>query len=217
MNEWDPLSKAKESPTFCILPWIHQYVGPPGDIKPCCVYDHKSELGSLRDSTLAEVWNNDTTKQLRLDMLNGVRREECSRCNDREHLQMAFKNGFNENYFTKRPDLNHIVEVGDDTQILIANWDVDPTKFTNFKIDELGNTIPDGDINNTIVLRLYEPLPGNIEVHTPVWVSKLMSLPIVSEVKVSGFAGLKCPELKGPNFNASVDFVKSNSLIVLKF
>ncbi len=108
--------------------------------------------------------------------------------------------------------LNHIVEVGDDTQILIANWDVDPTKFTNFKIDELGNTIPDGDINNTIVLRLYEPLPGNIEVHTPVWVSKLMSLPIVSEVKVSGFAGLKCPELKGPNFNASVDFVKSNSL-----
>jgi len=110
MSEWNPLELAKKSETFCILPWIHQYVGPPGDIKPCCVYDHKSELGSLRDSTLAEVWNNDTTKKLRLDMLNGVRREECSRCNDREHLQMAFKNGFNENYFDKRPDLNYIVE-----------------------------------------------------------------------------------------------------------
>ena len=32
MSEWNPLELAKKSETFCILPWIHQYVGPPGDI-----------------------------------------------------------------------------------------------------------------------------------------------------------------------------------------
>ena len=108
--------------------------------------------------------------------------------------------------------LNHIVEIGDDRQLLIANWDVDPTKFTNFKIDELGNKIPDGDINNSVVIRLYESLPTDIETHTPVWISKLMSLPVINEVSVTGFVGMKCPPLKGPNFNVNVDFVKSNSV-----
>jgi len=109
MSEWNPVELAKKSETFCVLPWIHQYIGPPGDVKPCCVYNHKDELGSLKEDTLKDIWNNDTTKQLRLDMLNGVRREECSRCNDREHLQMAFKNGFNKDYFNTRPDNHHIV------------------------------------------------------------------------------------------------------------
>lgn len=107
MSEWNPLELAKKSETFCILPWVHQYVGPPGDVKPCCVYKHDESLGSLKENTLKEIWNNDTTKQLRLDMLNGVRRPECARCNDREHLQMAFKNDFNEKYF--KSNINHHV------------------------------------------------------------------------------------------------------------
>lgn len=108
--------------------------------------------------------------------------------------------------------LNHIVEIGDDKQILIANWDVDPSKFTNFKIDSLGNTIPDGEINNSIVIRLYEELDGTIQTHTPVWISKLMSLPIITDVVVSGNQPMSCPPLKAPNFSLETDFVKSNSL-----
>ena len=47
-EEFKPLELAKKSKTFCILPWIHQYVGPPGDVKPCCVYEHQQEIGNLK-------------------------------------------------------------------------------------------------------------------------------------------------------------------------
>jgi hypothetical protein len=130
----------------------------------------------------------------------------------KEDLFNAIIDNLSLNYEDDSRYLNHIIEVGDDRQILIANWDVDPSKFTNFKIDELGNTIPDGEINNSVVLRLYEELDGQIEIHTPIWISKLMSLPIITDVIVSGYQPMQCPPLRAPNFTADVDFVKSNSL-----
>jgi len=81
-----PLEKAKNSKTFCIYPWVHQYVGPPGDVKPCCVYQQDEELGSLKENTLAEIWNNDKTKQMRLDMLNGNQPKGCDICWNREDI-----------------------------------------------------------------------------------------------------------------------------------
>jgi radical SAM protein with 4Fe4S-binding SPASM domain len=75
------LERARNSKTFCIMPWIHQYVGTAGDVKPCCVYDHELELGNLKGSSLKEVWNNDETKTIRLKLLNGEVAEGCTRCN----------------------------------------------------------------------------------------------------------------------------------------
>ena len=77
---------AKSSKTFCILPWIHQYVGPPGDVKPCCVYEQDSQIGNLKSSTLKDIWNNADTKKLRVDMLAGNIIPGCNRCNVRENL-----------------------------------------------------------------------------------------------------------------------------------
>lgn len=81
-----PLEKAKESKTFCIYPWVHQYVGPPGDVKPCCVYLQDMELGSLKENTLAEIWNNEATKQIRVEMLNGIAPKGCDMCFKRENI-----------------------------------------------------------------------------------------------------------------------------------
>jgi len=97
----------KDRPYFCVAPWVHQYVGPPGDVKPCCVYQHDKSLGNLKCDDLKKIWNNEATRQLRLDMLNGVKREECHWCNDRER---PFKNNFNKLYFDDRPDLQEIVK-----------------------------------------------------------------------------------------------------------
>jgi radical SAM protein with 4Fe4S-binding SPASM domain len=102
MNEWNPLELANNSKTFCVLPWIHQYIGPAGDIKPCCVYKHSSSIGNLKEDTLNEIWNNDSTKQLRLDMLNGVERSECERCNVREDTAITFRTGSNKAYYKKQ-------------------------------------------------------------------------------------------------------------------
>lgn len=109
ITKWEPITLAQTNKTFCILPWIHQYVGPPGDVKPCCMYYYTDKIGDLKENTLAEIWNNDTTRQLRLDMLNGVVRNECRACNSRDDLNVAPKRFFNKDYFYSRPDLQEMV------------------------------------------------------------------------------------------------------------
>ena len=63
-----PLEKAKASKTFCIYPWVHQYVGPPGDVKPCCVFLQDDQIGDMKQNTLKEIWNNEATRKMRLEM-----------------------------------------------------------------------------------------------------------------------------------------------------
>jgi radical SAM protein with 4Fe4S-binding SPASM domain len=101
MTDNTNLAQAKTSKTFCIMPWIHQYIGPPGDVKPCCMYHYTAELGSLKKESLVDIWNNDVTKQLRVDMLNGVVRQECSACNIRDEVGVSSKQTINAEYFNK--------------------------------------------------------------------------------------------------------------------
>ena len=96
-TEFNPVEQAKQSKTFCITPWIHQYVGPAGDVKPCCVFEHTAEIGNLKDNTLSEVWNNEATKDLRLKFLNGETDDRCYRCNLYED-ELSPKEGFNKTF-----------------------------------------------------------------------------------------------------------------------
>jgi organic radical activating enzyme len=76
------LTKTK---TFCMAPWTHMHFMPNKDINPCCLSPIDRTLGNLRDQTIKEVWNSEVTKQLRLDMLNGVPRNDfCNRCYEKE-------------------------------------------------------------------------------------------------------------------------------------
>ena len=99
----------------------------------------------------------------------------------------------------------------DDKEVLISNWDIDYTTFTKFKKDSIGNDVPDGEINKSIVLKLYEPLPANINKNDTLWVSRLMSLPIIQRVVVSSVPETNALPLRAPNFNIEVDYVVGQS------
>lgn len=66
------------SKTFCILPWIHVYANPNGDVLPCCIAS--KSLGNLHSSSIVEIWNNPEYKLLRQNMLDGVRSDHCKDC-----------------------------------------------------------------------------------------------------------------------------------------
>jgi len=107
--------------------------------------------------------------------------------------------------------LNHLAEFDkEDKQIVISNWDIDFSTFTNFRTDVLGNRIP-VDIARSIVLKLYEPLPTSINKNDSLWISELMSLPIVRSITVSSETEQNLLYLRGPNFEIDVDFVKQQS------
>jgi len=117
MTDFNPLEQAKTSKTFCVLPWVHQYIGPPGDVTPCCVFNSNTKfkgipepLGSLKMNTLEEIWNNPRTKKLRLDLLNNREHPGCYTCTSRVQLNDAYKNLFNERFMAM-----------EDVQQVIAN------------------------------------------------------------------------------------------------
>jgi hypothetical protein len=108
--------------------------------------------------------------------------------------------------------LNHLASFDiDDKQIIISNWDIDNTTFTKFKKDELGNDVPDGEINKSVVLKLYEPLPTGINKNDTLWISELSALPILQSVVLTGVGADKCVPLRAPNFDVNIDFVKEQS------
>lgn len=63
---------------FCIVPWIHLNTEPNGRVKPCCAStDH---FGHLQDSTLEEIWNNDSMKSMRRDFIENKIPSGCQTC-----------------------------------------------------------------------------------------------------------------------------------------
>lgn len=66
------------SKTFCILPWLHLYVNPNGDVLPCCLAS--KSLGNLHDNSVIKIWNSLEYQQLRQRMLIGEKSEHCKDC-----------------------------------------------------------------------------------------------------------------------------------------
>lgn len=87
------------SKTFCILPWIHLNINPDGNVLPCCIGNHRMPLGNVQQSTLAEIWNNDKFKSMRLNMLHGTQCKECTACYSNESAGgKSFRQHSNEEY-----------------------------------------------------------------------------------------------------------------------
>lgn len=75
-----------QSPTFCILPWMHVHLWPDAQIFPCCAADNSKPLGSYSGQSKQEIFNLPKMREIRLKMLNGESCEECNRCYDQEKM-----------------------------------------------------------------------------------------------------------------------------------
>lgn len=69
--------QAESSSTFCLLPFIHMATKTDGDIKLCC---RSWPVGNINETSMEELWNSDKYKQVRKQLLNSERPEECHAC-----------------------------------------------------------------------------------------------------------------------------------------
>jgi len=131
----DLINKALESKTFCIYPWMHQYVGPQGEVKPCCLYDPNGKgIGNLKDNSLSDIWNNDTTKKMRLDMMNGVEVSGCSICNNRVGVTKVHRDEANSMWVDLATDIvNSTLEDGTVPEHKLKYIDARFNNLCNFK------------------------------------------------------------------------------------
>ena len=74
----------QQQDTFCVLPWMHLYIGPDGNVLPCCVADQKFPMGNINDTSVDDISKSSAFNLLRTNMLAGKRSKECSRCYTQE-------------------------------------------------------------------------------------------------------------------------------------
>ena len=68
-----------------MAPWTHMHFMPNKAVNPCCLSPINETIGNMETQTIAEVWNSEQMKKLRLDMLEGNPADNfCSRCYEKE-------------------------------------------------------------------------------------------------------------------------------------
>ena len=67
----------KNSPTFCMHPFTGLATREDGAIQVCC---RSHPIGFIQEQSLEEIWNGDTMKRIRRQVLNGERPPECAPC-----------------------------------------------------------------------------------------------------------------------------------------
>lgn len=161
------------SKTFCIYPWVHIHVNTDGGVYPCCVGwspDRQTELGKVGESSLEEMFNGEYMRQLRLDMLEGKRREDaCTNCYAREDA------GFTSARQGANRDFEKVVEIlkentSPDGYVdpKIVSWDVRYSNLCNLKCRSCGSMFSttwaeEEGIENGKIYAIQEDSPDPME------------------------------------------------------
>jgi MoaA/NifB/PqqE/SkfB family radical SAM enzyme len=122
--------------TWCILPWVHLFVGETGTIRPCCMtleqpdQVNRDEAGepfhAYGDAPLEEIWNSPFMRSLRLEMLEGKRPDICARCYRDEDLGIRSHRRMSNAMFDAQTDqaLSETAEDGTAPPSLITSLDL---------------------------------------------------------------------------------------------
>ena len=58
---------------------------------------------------------------------------------------------------------------------------------------------------DSLILKLYEPLPASVQLNDKAWITKIQANPIIETITLVGDDVDYCPPLKGPNFSIESD------------
>ena len=134
---------------------------------------------------------------------------------DEDIIKKSLFDAFVENIKFSEPEkeskyLTHLANFGNDEQLLISSWEEDNFTLSEKGQDALGNTIVTKEVES-LILKLYSPLPANITENSTFWITKLLTNPLIETVVLNQQDELECPPIKGPNFNIDIDFTKGQS------
>jgi hypothetical protein len=134
---------------------------------------------------------------------------------DEDIIKKTLFDAFVENLKFTEPEkeskyLTHLANFGNDEQIIVSSWEEDNFTLSDKTTDTLGNTVVSKEVES-LILKLYTPLPANITENSTLWITKLLTNPLIETIVLSQQDGINCPPIKGPNFSIDVDFVVGKS------
>jgi hypothetical protein len=105
----------------------------------------------------------------------------------------GFIGQFNKCSFDDSTYLTHLLHLGDGNNKVITTW------------RGLRESTQTGADASSLILKLYEPLPSEIQTNQKVWITKIQTNPIIETLTLVGDSEDYCPPLQGPNFALEVD------------
>ena len=133
--------KMLEHSSFCILPWIHIHGYPNGQAYPCCDSVYEYPVGDLNVNSIETIMNNDSMKQMRVNMMSDKPCRECSKCYEAEkHGFKSLRNSFNKRFSHHLPEvLKHTSEDGTITDFKMRYFDIRFSNLCNLKCRTCGD------------------------------------------------------------------------------
>jgi len=129
-----------ESKTFCIYPWIHLHAYPTGETYPCCQSEMWASVGSCKQNTLEEIWNDEPMRRLRKNMLADKPSAGCGRCYEQE--KAGFMSG---RISANKHHGHHILKVdstnanGELDKFEMVYWDIRFSNLCNLRCRSCGH------------------------------------------------------------------------------
>ena len=114
---------------FCMLPWTHLHAYPNGDAYPCCLASHKHAIGSLREQTIKQLWNNNDMRELRRNMLIGKFSKQCVKCYEQEaNGWTSMRKSANKHFGHHIKEIHDTKPDGTHDKVNMIYWDI---RFSN--------------------------------------------------------------------------------------
>lgn len=73
--------------SICLMPWIHLYVDTSGNAKACC--NTSITYGNVNNKSIESIWNGESIKKFRKNLLEGKKDKRCSACFKREAVNKS--------------------------------------------------------------------------------------------------------------------------------
>tara|TARA_R110000822_G_scaffold594_2_gene2667 strand:+ start:5289 stop:9392 length:4104 start_codon:yes stop_codon:yes gene_type:complete len=109
----------------------------------------------------------------------------------------GFVSQFDGKIFDESKFLTHLLHLGNGDNKVITTW----TGLSEGDIDKVWLS----PTEDSLILKLYEPLPTSVQPNQKVWITKAQTEPIIETVTLVGNLNDICPPLKGPNFTLETD------------
>jgi radical SAM protein with 4Fe4S-binding SPASM domain len=151
----------KNNKVFCISPWIHLHTWPNETVYPCCLTPMNFPVGNLSNQTLEEVWNDNPMRQLRQNMINGIKSDSCQRCYAFEAAgQTSMRNSLNKKFQHHFEEVEKTSKNGTYDKLNLVYWDFRFSNICNFKCRMCGPQLSTGWYSDT--KKIYGMLPTDV-------------------------------------------------------
>ena len=137
---------------LCLAPWVHTYVSPQTERRMCCAsrepaqsftqyIDSGAGTGEYHPVTLAEHWNSEHMRSVRLRMMRNEQLPECAVCNEQLLNTDVYRTYFNRMFAHLRESALANTDSTGRTTVQPVSWDYRFSNLCNFKCRMCGDML----------------------------------------------------------------------------